>query len=299
MIVSTEDDVRFQQSDATLNLLQSLETQIEDTNPSMWHTRFMNWLKTNKKCPKIDLAKICTTRKSLNCNATEQFQSVDGRCNNVRQPFQGSAFSSYSRLLPATYDDGIFNTRKSKSGQDLPNPRSIGSQIMADINNFTGGVNLTRIPNLAAIIFSQVIIHDVASHVMKQHGKSILGIQCCSSDRQRILPQEVLSKACDPIVIPNDDEFYSDFNIKCNNFVRSQTVLSDDCGLKAGDQVNGVTNYIDGSFIYGSSVTQMKELRSFVNGLMKMDDSVLPFVDGFFVAGREILFLYNLEKFQG
>lgn len=298
MDIPKENKKRFQQSDTTINLLNSLETKFDDMDKIFWHKYFIEWLKNNEQCPKIDLTQICTIHNVLNCNVTSKYRTINGSCNNLQKSFQGAAFTAYSRLLPANYDDGIFRQRKLNNGHDLPNPRVIGSKLIIDASCYTKIGNLSLMPNVGAIIFSQLIIHDVASHVMKQHGESILGIQCCSSDRRSILPAEVLSPACNPIAIPEDDEFYSVFNITCNNFVRSQTIASDDCVLKAGEQVNAVTSYVDASFVYGSNEDLTKMLRSFVNGLLKIEDNMLPIIDGHYVAGKLSIALLISSKFN-
>lgn len=34
---------------------------------------------------------------------------MDGTCNNLQNPVKGAAFTAFTRLMPAAYDDG-FNT---------------------------------------------------------------------------------------------------------------------------------------------------------------------------------------------
>lgn len=38
----------------------------------------------------------------------DRYRRIDGACNNIRHPAWGAPFTPYSRLLPASYQDGAF-----------------------------------------------------------------------------------------------------------------------------------------------------------------------------------------------
>lgn len=40
-----------------------------------------------------------------------KYRSVDGTCNNVKNPGWGSAGSSMQRILPPAYEDGVWAPR--------------------------------------------------------------------------------------------------------------------------------------------------------------------------------------------
>ena len=62
-------------------------------------------------------------------------------------------------------------------------------------------------------------------------------IRCCTKDGRRILPREKLHFACLPIFIEPDDDFYSQFDQGCMNFVRSALAPDGQCQLGYGKQV--------------------------------------------------------------
>jgi hypothetical protein len=64
------------------------------------------------------------------------------------------------------------------------------------------------------------------------------GIKCCTPDGTDVLPSQNMHPACLPIIIPNDDPFFSRWNQHCMNFVRSMTVAHPDCRLGPAEQVN-------------------------------------------------------------
>ncbi|KAG1693769.1 Chorion peroxidase [Nymphon striatum] len=74
---------------------------------------------------------------------------------------------------------------------------------------------------------------------------------------------------CQTIGIAEDDAFYSHFSKKCMEFIRSTAVLRNDCTFGWREQVNAITTYMDGSFIYGSTNDVADNLRTKTDGLLK------------------------------
>lgn len=111
--------------------------------------------------------------------------------------------------------------------------------------------------------------------------RSLPGVQCCSQDFSRRLPPEITSPACSPVDVPVNDYFYSQYNVKCLNYIRSETSLPESCAVGAFETVNGVTHFADLSIIYGSTPDVLSGLRAFSGGEMKTNDfNVLPEIDG-------------------
>lgn len=131
--------------------------------------------------------------------------------------------------------------------------------------------------------FGQFLSHDMTQSIENSFGnttflsfypnKKILengsAISCCSFDGKRKLNQEERHYSCMPIDIPSDDPFFSRFDQKCMNFVRSVLAPRQDCTLGYAQQMNKVTHFIDGSNIYGSTPEQTGRLRSFQGGMLK------------------------------
>ena len=104
----------------------------------------------------------------------EEYRSITGDGNNLKYLRRGESFSSYSRLLKAQYDDNIHEIRKSGRGYELPSPRNIVRKLfLNDKNNLNKFSDRTRIPNVLAVMFAQLISNDVGSRqigVMEANG---------------------------------------------------------------------------------------------------------------------------------
>lgn len=209
------------------------------------------------------------------CNFS--WRTYNGVCNNVILPYQGAVQTQFSRVLPAVYDDDIYSIRKSTSGADLPSARLVGTHMFEKTDNTNPDSPVTEVmPNNGAVIYGQTIVHDFALQTKKHVGDPGPGIQCCSQNRNEVLAPELSSPGCLAIHVPRDDDAFSSHNVTCLNFIRSQTVPKADCSFSKAEQVNTVTHYIDGSFVYGSSEEQSNSMRTFTDGLFLMRDNILP-----------------------
>ena len=73
---------------------------------------------------------------------------------------------------------------------------------------------------------------------------------------------------CFPIPVPNDDNFYGPRNVTCLEFRRSVIFCEEKGGSK--EQFNEVSHFIDASTVYGSEEQVAHELRTFVDGKLKV-----------------------------
>ena len=76
-------------------------------------------------------------------------------------------------------------------------------------------------------------------------------IQCCP-------PKSNNHPQCYPILIPQDDPFYGEWEEDCLNFVR--TAMCSQCKLGPREQVNQITAFIDASMVYGSTDNETRSL---------------------------------------
>ncbi|XP_055322112.1 chorion peroxidase [Sitodiplosis mosellana] len=197
-----------------------------------------------------------------------RYRTIDGKCNNPdpRKGLWGAAGSPMERLLPPSYEDGIWQPRlTSVTGSPLTNPRTISRELIKDADRPHPSLNLLFMQ------FGQFLTHDISlsSSIKTSDGASI---RCCTKDGRRILPRESLHFACLPIFIEPDDDFYSQFDQGCMNFVRSALAPDGQCQLGYGKQVSKVTHFIDGSAIYGVDEKTASEVRSFQGGRLRMLD---------------------------
>ena len=204
----------------------------------------------------------CKELQNYRCDPYSRFPTVDGSCNNLKHPHWGSAFSCFTRLLPAAYSDGLSAPRISVTGDPLPNPRIISAVLHRDLNYPATYTHMT-------MQYGQFFSHDIAftpsSRTSKYRRSSLLKnnsailikigdgkmIQCCPSEPNN-------HAQCLPIPVPHDDPFYGSWEEDCLNFVR--TAMCPKCSLGPREQMNQITAFIDGSMIYGSMENETSSL---------------------------------------
>ncbi|KAG1666081.1 Chorion peroxidase [Nymphon striatum] len=203
----------------------------------------------NAKCP-----------KQITCDkVTRKYRTIDGTCNNLKRPLEGSSNTAQGRLLEAVYEDGISVPRKSsKLGGRLKSPRYISSKIMTDIQN------LHKSKTSLLTYFGQIISHDYSiTPMIKAKGEDFL---CCKDSRKGMRAHP----GCFTIPIHKKDKFYSKYKKNCMEFIRSTVVLKSNCRFGYREQQNAITTHMDGSFIYGSNNEMADKLRVKSLGMLQM-----------------------------
>ncbi|XP_038606610.1 dual oxidase 1-like [Tachyglossus aculeatus] len=168
-----------------------------------------------------------------------EVQRYDGWFNNLGQHRWGARGSRLQRLVPANYADGVYQAL----GEPLlPNPRNLSLTVTRG----PSGQPSLRNRTVLGVFFGYHVLSEVVS--VEQPG----------------CPAEFLNipiPAGDPVFDPDGS---GDVVLP---FQRSQWDL--DTGRSPSnprDQVNGVTGWLDGSAIYGSSHSWSDALRSFSGG---------------------------------
>ena len=88
------------------------------------------------------------------CNANSKFRTIDGSCNNLKQPLYGKSFTPLQRVLDSDYSDGFTLPRVAKNGQDLPSARLISTTTR--FNEIVEDPNFTSL----LVAFGQFLDHD-------------------------------------------------------------------------------------------------------------------------------------------
>ncbi|XP_050297990.1 uncharacterized protein LOC126737238 [Anthonomus grandis grandis] len=178
------------------------------------------------------------------CDPTTPYRTLSGHCNNLKRPNWGKSLTTFNRLLPSAYEDGISKPRETGvTGLPLPNARAISRTVHTDISN------LHKRYTLMVMQFAQLVDHDLTmTPIHKGHHESVPSCRSCDSAR-------TVHPECNPIHVPKGDHFYPAFNLTtgkdiCFPFMRS---LPGQLQLGPREQVNQNTAFLDGSMIYGEN----------------------------------------------
>lgn len=195
------------------------------------------------------------------CDPCNPYRNIDGSCNNLKHwATWGVAFTSYRRVLPAVYGDGISTFRNSVFGTPLPSARLISTRVNRKPNTESESFSILHMS------YGQFLDHDLAATplALGQYGGPV---RCCEVLTVSCVFGDCPDPNCAPIEIPVNDPFYSCHGQFCMEFVRSAPAPL--CRFGPRNQINQHTAYIDGSVIYGVTPTQVNGVRSFVNGQLK------------------------------
>nr|CAD7447231.1 unnamed protein product [Timema bartmani] len=197
------------------------------------------------------------------CRNVSRFRSIDGACNNNIFTDWGLTNTALRRLIAASYSDGVSEPRVSVvEGRALPNARVL-STILYPEKDVPDEVN-----TLAVMQFGQLISHDTALSPDQQSLMTNSTLKCCGENGEVITSSDA-NEACISIDVPVNDSFYSQFNVRCLNVVRSMTTLNKKCRLGPAEQFSAVTHFLDASFVYGSEQLLADSLRLRQGGLLK------------------------------
>ncbi len=193
-----------------------------------------------KKMQKKGLFDSYTKRpinKGLKCGKFEQFnRRIDGACNDLNDPLMGAALTRFGRNVGKKYQVVKNNLLL------FPNPRTISRRLLTR-KTFIPNKNM----NLLAVAWIQFLLHDVISH----------------GDNEN--PNEV-----PPFYIPleHDDPLGTELFVPKSaiDFTRPPAL-----NKKVPTFLNHTTHWLDLSPVYGHNISKAQELRSFVDGQLKLD----------------------------
>ncbi|XP_003425663.1 peroxidase isoform X3 [Nasonia vitripennis] len=210
------------------------------------------------------LGTSCNAQQEADCNLDSKYRTLDGSCNNLQNPKWGSAFTAYARLLFPQYADGIQMPRKERGVHSLPNARTVSVALVSQDER----TDVSK--TLALMEWSQFVSNDISYTPIRKMIWTGKAISCCRNDGQWPLPRYI-HPDCDAISVSDNDPIYGKHNIRCLNYVRSLPVLRSDCTFGPAEQMNQVSHFLDGSSIYGSTVTRSSEIRLFQGGLLRVN----------------------------
>ncbi|GMR36562.1 hypothetical protein PMAYCL1PPCAC_06757, partial [Pristionchus mayeri] len=166
----------------------------------------------------------------------ERYRTLDGSCNNLQNPLLGAAFTPYSRLLPAQYDDGV-NAVVSSLRRSRPSAREVSHFLLSSRRSIPSSANSLLMQ------FGQFLSHDITKNGLNNF------CDCSTRDAE-----------CANIPIPSADQRRR--SISCIRFTRAVPVCGTGRGELPREQFNENSAFIDGSQIYGSDTKSAAALRS-------------------------------------
>lgn len=204
------------------------------------------------------------------CDFQARYRTINGVCNNLAFPHFGVRLGALKRILPSSFENGIdvprgidwdgFGKIPFPPVSRLPNPRKISTIINVD-----QGL-ADPVVSLLVMSFGQLLDHEVVAAVpTSDETVPDHGLACCGPNRRP-------HRDCFPVPIPEHDPFFSQHRHSCLSFARSAPALTYGCRMGPRESINGVTSYIDGSLLYGSSAERERNLREFRFGRLRVLD---------------------------
>ncbi|KAB7496423.1 Peroxidasin-like protein, partial [Armadillidium nasatum] len=187
-----------------------------------------------------------------------KYRSIDGTCNNLKNPMWGASLTGFKRFLKPIYENG-FNTpvgwtkTKKYYGYFKPSARVVSTRLLS--TEYTSpDDHCTHM----LMQWGQFLDHDLDHALPSISTESFkTGVPCGKNCEY--------STPCFPIEIPTDDPRVRH---RCMEFTRSSAVCGSGMSsvffdkVLPREQINQLTSYIDGSQIYSSSNPELRSLRN-------------------------------------
>merc|ERR1712223_1799463 len=225
----------------------------------------------------------------VSCDGGDRYRRIDGRCNNLRNPYWGAANIGMRRYLNAEYQDsqniptGGFTTAEALSysesrkyvmmrrghgghgghggygghgGHGGHSGHHGGHGNHGSINN--EGLSEEALPSAREVSLAfhpDVPINSgVVTHMVTQLGQFLdHDITLTPEEEADDCCQHPEEESCFPIALPQNDAFYSTISVPqtCLEFSRSTAFCEELSTVR--EQINGITAFVDASNVYGSN----------------------------------------------
>ncbi|XP_069997524.1 salivary peroxidase/catechol oxidase [Penaeus vannamei] len=191
------------------------------------------------------------------CNAFLHFRSIDGTCNNLRNPTWGAAYEPYRRLAGHNYGDGISSLPTASDGAELPTARLVSLAVGSLPNSSPASRSFLH------VLFGFFLALDVTATPLLADADG-QPTSCCpkfsNAHRGQTHPD------CASVILSATGPSFSELEQRCMEFLRSAPAAKCESGPR--DQVNAATAYLDASMVYGSA----RRTRSTDDGHVRVTD---------------------------
>ncbi|XP_059085329.1 dual oxidase-like [Tigriopus californicus] len=168
-------------------------------------------------------------------------QRFDGWFNNMAHPDWGSIGNRLTRKTPASYTDGVYMM----AGADRPSPRKLSESFMKGEDGLSSRRNRTAL----LAFFGQLVTAEI---LMASENGCPLEIHKIEIDKcDEMYDEECQGETSMPFYRANYDP------------------ASGQSPNSPREQINRMTTWIDGSFIYSHQEAWVSTMRSFQNGSLK------------------------------
>ena len=193
-------------------------------------------------------------------------RTIDGTCNNVRNPLFGASATSFTRMINAEYEDGIASLRGGLQNRQGD---------LVDIDPFVPPNPSARLVSKTISFRNETLEETPFTHILMQWGQFLDHDMDLSPELEPIPECEdcKFTEVCEPIRVQEDDTAFGVGTLqngRCLRFARSLPSCDESPpgSLAAREQLNDLTSFIDGSQIYGSNEIIGNAVRMFEDGLL-------------------------------
>ncbi|XP_075971187.1 salivary peroxidase/catechol oxidase-like [Anticarsia gemmatalis] len=184
---------------------------------------------------------------------------VDGSCNNFEYPSWGMIRTPSRRVLPPDFSED-YQPRKAKDGGSLPLERYLRTQILTE--GVISDLYITQLVSYYVLFVLNDVntIHDILNYAINT-------TYCCQ-------PEGKTNYICAPNKIPVDDPVHRYSGVSCQNLTRPQSFQYFGCvdfGNTTWLRIGFATPVFDLSGVYGNALDAIYNLRTYTNGLVKME----------------------------
>uniref|UniRef100_A0AAG5DME9 Peroxidase n=1 Tax=Anopheles atroparvus TaxID=41427 RepID=A0AAG5DME9_ANOAO len=181
-----------------------------------------------------------------------KYRAINSNCANPDNPSWGQAGQPVGRILPPNYADGVSRPPIMSNGSEYVSARSISFNVFS----------IDEIDDTSNTLLNYFISQAIGIDLSLPSGSNDV-VTCCTNGQLTSNPPD----RCFPVDIPVNDPIYAFFDILCLNYARVLT--SPGQAGQPVQQINEASSLLDLSFLYGTSLTQSNNLRTFSGGRLK------------------------------